>query len=652
MIQLKNISKTYFLGKIAVHALQEVSLSINQGEFVAIMGPSGSGKSTLLHILGFLDKPDKGEYIILNKSVKKFSDNELSILRNELVGFVFQQFHLLPRMKAEDNVSLPNIYGSKNNNSHEAALEKLESVGLKDRALHRPNELSGGEQQRVAIARALVKNPMVIFTDEPTGNLDTKSGKEIMNILKSLNEKGKTIIMVTHDKEISKYASRLITMQDGKIISDEKKSKESASPQKDQNINEVLFKKRSVFKKGELINHIKQAMSAILSNKVRSFLSMLGILVGVAAVIAMMALGEGAKSAMEERLKSLGSNLLSIRGGSAKVHGAARGAASVTRFTFGDVEAIESLDPFVSKAAGTVRGSAQVIYQNQNWNTRIEGVGYSYGEMRASIPEVGRWFTEYDIVRREKVAIIGVTVAKELFGDKYPIGKTVKINRINFRVVGIAPEKGSGGWHDRDDVVYIPATTAMYRVLGKDYLDGIYVEVADAALIDEAQEKIERIIRKRHRLLQGEDSFYIRDMSEIQEMLTSTTQTMSLLLGCIALIALLVGGIGIMNILLVSVTERTREIGLRKAIGARKSDILVQFLIESIVMTFIGGVLGIAFGALTAFSLAFFAGWATSISIFSVLLAVIFSVIVGICFGMWPAKKASQLNPVEALRYE
>jgi macrolide transport system ATP-binding/permease protein len=652
MIKLKNICKTYGKGDASVYALRDVSLEIAQGEFVAIMGASGSGKSTLLHMLGFLDRPDCGSYHILDTDISGFSDDDLAYLRNNLVSFVFQQFHLLRRTSALENVELPLIYANKRN-FIKRAMEKLESVGLAGRVKHIPSELSGGEQQRTAIARALVNDPMIIFADEPTGNLDTKSEEEIIRILRGLNEQGKTIIMVTHENEIAAHAKRIITMRDGRIISDDKKAPHVFKPEYKASAEDILSKRGRDFKAVEFLEHIRQSFRAISSNKIRSFLSMLGILFGVGAVIAMLALGQGAQASMEERLKSLGSNLLSIQAGSGRVRGVSQAAGSITRFTPHDVNAIRNLKPMVKKATGYVSGSGQVVYKNENWSTRIEGVGYDFGEMRATVPDIGRWFTRDEFTSRDRVAILGLTVSNKLFGNKNPVGETIKINRINFQVAGIAPEKGHGGWRDRDDIIYVPLTTAMYRLLGKNYLDSIYAQVSDGVSTKDAQNKIEELIIKRHRIFRDpEESFHIRDMSEIQDMLSSTTQTMSILLGCIAAISLLVGGIGIMNIMLVSVTERTREIGLRKALGARPKDIMRQFLIEAIVMTLSGGLMGVALGILTAFLLSALAGWATRVSVFNIILASGFSIAVGIFFGLWPAKKASQLNPIEALRYE
>ncbi|MBU4346907.1 MAG: ABC transporter permease [Candidatus Omnitrophica bacterium] len=655
MIKLKNINKTYQMGAVGVRALHNVSLEIAAGEFIAIIGPSGSGKSTLLHVLGFLDRPDSGSYHLHNKDITKLTDDELAILRNHLAGFVFQQFHLLPRISALENAELPLIYAGKRK-LKEKAREKINQVGLAERASHRPNELSGGEQQRVAIARSLVNEPLIIFADEPTGNLDTKSEEEIIAILETLNRQGKTIIMVTHEKEIAGHAKRIISMRDGEIISDQSTSgisAQGASPAPgDISLNNILSAPQASAGKAEFIDHLRQGIYAITSHKMRSFLSMLGILIGVGAVIAMLALGMGAKESISQRLASLGSNLLTVRPGSHRLHGVAMEAGTVTRFTIQDALDIAKLAP-VKRVSASVTGRAQIVHANKNWNTQVQGTGVDYAQMRASVPVVGRFFSEEQLKIRQKVVLLGTTVARELFGDANPVGASVKINRINFQVIGVLPEKGATGWRDQDDLVVMPLTTAMYRLLGKEYVDSIDVEVKSADLMDDAQEAIRQLIIKRHRLEQEkEESFEIRNMAEIQETIESTTETMTWLLGSIAAISLLVGGIGIMNIMLVSVTERTREIGLRKAIGARRKDIMAQFLIESVILTFIGGISGIAFGSGIAALLAVFAGWPTKVSVFSITLATTFSIGVGIGFGIWPARQAAKLNPIEALRYE
>ncbi len=654
IVDLKNIKKTYSMGKASVAALQGVSLSIEQGEFVAIMGPSGSGKSTLLHLLGFLDRPDSGEYFLGGKNITGLTDNQLALVRNYLVGFVFQQFHLLPRITALENAELPLIYAGKSH-MKDKALEKIKDVGLAQRALHRPNELSGGEQQRIAIARALVNNPLIILADEPTGNLDTKSQNEIMAIITALNESGKTIIMVTHEEEVAEYAKRIIRMRDGKIISDEKKEIAPAKTPEPANISiEGIVSEGAKIKRAELADHFRQAFFAIISHKMRALLSMLGILIGVAAVIAMLALGTGAQESIRKQLASLGSNLLMIRSGGQHLHGVALGAGAIARFTFQDVDAISKL-PNVKNISPSVSGSAQVVYANKNWNTQIQGTGISYAAMRAAVPATGRFFTEEEVRMRARVAVIGMTVLRQLFGEENPIDAYIKIKRINFKVIGILPEKGAAGPRDQDDVIVIPVTTGMYRLMGKQYIDSMDVEIEDISLMNAAQESIKNLLLKRHRLTmnkENENAFEIRNMADIKKTLEATTKTIAMLLGSIAAISLLVGGIGIMNIMLVSVTERTREIGLRKAIGARESDIMFQFLIESVTMTLSGGVAGVLFGSGIAMVLAIFVGWTIRVSLFSVLLATTFSIAIGLVFGLWPARQASKLNPIEALRYE
>jgi len=644
------------MGSQVVKALQDVSLKIAPGEFVAIMGQSGSGKSTLMHVLGLLDRPDSGDYYLGTRKINDLPDEELAAIRNRLVGFVFQQFHLLPRMTALENAELPLVYAGKRH-LKEQAKQRIDEVGLRERMNHRPSELSGGQQQRVAIARSLVNDPLIIFADEPTGNLDSKSREEIVSILKGLNDSGKTIIIVTHENEIAVHAKRIIRVFDGKVISDEQQgvvSRQQEEIQADKVIEVVLSKHERKARETKFLEYLRQAAQAMVSHKMRSFLSILGILIGVAAVIAMLAVGTGAKESIEKQLASLGSNLILVMPGSARIHGVSSGAGGVTRFTFQDVAEIEKLTDAVKRISPSVSGRGQIVYGNQNWSTQVEGDGIDYAEIRAANPVVGRFFTAEEVKGRDKVAVLGMTVVKQLFGDANPVGETIKINLANFKVIGILPVKGATGFHDQDDIVIIPVTTAMYRVFGKEYLDSISVEATGPDKISSTQDSISKIIIKQHHLVtkDEQDSFQIRNMSDIKNTLESTTKTMSLLLGAIAAISLLVGGIGIMNIMLVSVTERTREIGLRKAIGATNKDIMVQFLIESALMSFLGGISGILLGVGTAALITLFAGWSVRVSMSSIILATTFSLIVGIVFGLWPAQKASKLDPIEALRYE
>jgi len=654
LIALNNISKIYRIGSTEVKAVDGVSLAIEAGEFVAIMGPSGSGKSTLLNMLGFLDVPTSGTYRIMGKDVTNLDDDQLSILRNHMAGFIFQQFHLLPGLSSSDNVLLPTIYAGKRD-MYESAREKLEWVGLGHRKEHYPNELSGGEQQRVAIARSMINEPAIIFADEPTGNLDTKSEMEIISILEGLNARGKTVIMVTHENEVAAHAHRIIRMKDGLVVSDQRKKRKKGgcvNRNDSGKISSILEKTVTTFRQAEFADYIGQAVNSIMSHKLRSLLSMLGILIGVASVISMLAIGEGAKASIESNLKNLGTNILAVRPGFRRSGGVALQQGEGTRLSTQDARAAIRIEG-VKKAVPGVNGRAQAVYGAKNCNTTILGTSEGYAEMKASVPVLGRFFTERENRSRSRVAVLGTTVVKNLFGDEFPVGRKIRINRVSFTVIGVLPAKGAAMMRDQDDIIIIPVMTAMYRLMGKNFIDDIYVEVASPDCTESVKEDLKQLLLKRHRVLPGQENlFEIMDFSEIRKAMMSTAGTMSLLLGTVAAISLIVGGVGVMNIMLVSVKERTREIGLRKAIGGRRRDILLQFLVEAVIMTFVGGIAGILLGIAISLFFMLSIGWAVKISLLSICMASFFSIVIGIVFGIWPAMQASRLNPIDALRYE
>jgi len=652
MIVLENVSKTYLMGETTVTALRGVSLHIKQGEFVSLIGASGSGKSTLLHMIGLLDQPDTGILRIGGQDTAKLPDDEISKLRSETIGFVFQQFHLLKRMSAFDNVELPLIYAKGNRPSADPA-SLLDRVGLGKRSHHRPNELSGGQQQRVAIARALVRRPVIVLADEPTGNLDSHSGAEIMALLRELHAEGLTIVLVTHEPSIAAAADRTIRVHDGEIVEDIRKPAAVIHPAAEPITAVPELRMSRQLHWNLLLLNLQQAARGLWGNKLRTCLSALGIIIGVAAVIVMLALGNAAQRSVDRQIATLGSNRVVIVPNSQSTGGVRQKAGMVSRLTLDEAMNIDGRVPTVSAVSGVVRGGVRAVYGHNNVSTMLTGTMPGYQEIYSDTPAYGRFFTLDECRERARVAVLGTTVLTGLFGTANPVGQTIEINHTPFTVIGVLPSKGYNGGADDDDIIIVPLQTAMYRVLGREYVDWIDTSATNAGALDDTVIKLQDLTEEwPHIPGVTSNSYRVFNLVAMAQALSAVTATLSIMLSSVAAISLVVGGIGIMNIMLVSVTERTREIGLRKALGARRRDIQAQFLIESVALCLGGGFLGIVFGWIVTLVIGYFQGVWMNPTLVSIALSCGFSVTVGIGFGYWPAVLASRLDPIEALRYE
>jgi len=638
LIDIHDVARHYQSGDTTVRALDGLSLQIGAGEFVAIMGQSGSGKSTLMNILGCLDRPTGGYYRIHGIDVAGLDSDALAALRRRTFGFVFQRYNLLSTATAEENVAIPGLYeGLPRAKRQSRARELLTRLGLGDRADHRPSQLSGGQQQRVAIARALMNDPPVILADEPTGALDSRSGEDVMNLLKSLHAEGRTIILITHDENVAAHAHRIIRIHDGKITEDNGNAlKKDSSVPRAQGDGAGLL--------ADAAESFVTALRALRVNMFRTALTLLGIIIGVAAVVTMMAVGNGSKQKVLDQISALGTNVLTIRPGVAGF----RGSGDMATLTPEDAEAVAGLGN-LEVVVPERSGRATLRHGSLDYATSVSGVGVGMPVVRDWPLQRGTFFNERDMAANAAVIVLGKTVAGTLFPyGEDPIGKYVLVRNIPFEVIGVMAEKGAMPWGgDQDDAAFVPLTTGLVRLFGQNYVSNITVKVADVNLIDATQAEISQLLITRHRT----EDFMIRNTASIMEMATATQNTLTVLLGAVAAISLLVGGIGVMNIMLVSVTERTREIGIRMATGARMRDIMLQFNIEAAVVCIIGGLLGLALG--------FGAGFGISLLDVSVvfspapaILAFSSAVLTGILFGYLPARKAARMDPVVALATE
>jgi macrolide transport system ATP-binding/permease protein len=689
VIRVEDVTRVYHVGDVDVHALAGVSLIIERGEFVSIMGSSGSGKSTLMAILGGLDQPSTGRYFLDGVDVASLDEPALAQVRSERLGFVFQSFNLLARTSAIENVALPLFYASGGPVHGAARVERaraaLTLLGLADREHNTPAQLSGGQQQRVAIARALINNPSLLLADEPTGNLDSRTSHEIMQALVTLNrERGVTIVVVTHAPDIAEYTGRVVTMRDGLIIADERRGAASV-PARDTALSlperPDTARAGAFFAFGMMIS--TAAIQAIARNRTRSALTMLGVFIGVAALIVMVAVGQGANEAVRRQIESLGTNLLVVVPGATTTGGVRAGSGSASTISVSDAQAIRREDPAVGSTSYLIRQAGQVEFGNQNWGTVIQGVSPNYPPVTNWEIRSGRPITVDDDARAALVVLLGQTVAAQLFSPtENPIGALVMVKGVPMRVIGLLAAKGQTAFGtDQDDVVMIPFTTAERKVLGvaaptqaqtpinwpylappnpyalqsrlTGYVNQLFIQAVSGDAVQPAIHQVTDTLLRRHRIKPGDTpDFAVRNLSQIAETAESSSKIMALLLAAVASISLLVGGIGIMNILLVSVTERTREIGLRMAIGARRLHVLLQFLAEAVFISVSGGVAGVVVGIALSFVVSSSFGWPAPISFTAIVGGFLFSGAVGIFFGYYPARKAARLNPIEALRYE
>ena len=638
LIEIEKLNKYFGTGENQAHILKDINLSIDQGDFVAIIGASGSGKSTLMNIIGCLDTASSGVCRIDGKETIAMNADELSDLRQRKFGFIFQRYNLLAALNANENVALPAVYAGMPSRERKSRADTLlDKLGLKEKTQNRPNQLSGGQQQRVSIARALMNGGEIILADEPTGALDSKSGETVLEILQDLHREGHTIIMVTHDPNIAATASRVIEIKDGRIIKDERQQ----PYQHEQKLTKGEYRAPRFW--DQLVESFKMATSAIMAHKLRALLTMLGIVIGIASVISVVALGRGTQQQVLSNINSLGTNTMTIMNGT----GFGDRRANLTKnLTVSDAELLNK-QGFVDSTTPLSNLSATVIYGNTNVTGSVNGVGEQYLNVKGMKMVSGRFFNANEVKEAAQVVVIDANTQKDL-GIIAPVeGKVILVDKKPLKIIGLAEE--SNNMHQTSLKLWTPYTTLMQRISGEKHIDSLTVKVKDEVESQTAEKSVISLLSVKH----GKKDFFIMNSDTIKQTITSTTNTLTLLISSIALISLVVGGIGVMNIMLVSVTERTKEIGVRMAIGAKQRNILQQFLIEAILICLLGGVIGILLaGTIITLFNTLGSNFKMLLSLESVVLAVFFSTLIGVVFGYMPAKNASKLNPIVALSQE